>query len=102
MATMADVIGRIDLNLRSINAEADFLPQLAVQWETESDSNRYVWYVEWRDLMSRLEELDRANQANVMSPEQRARYMNLLSKLRAAAPTLQCLDLPLPTVVLTP
>jgi hypothetical protein len=101
MATTADLTQRINVGLREIGAEADFLPELAAGWAEESAAERDVWYLEWRELMGRLEELERSYRAGAMAAEQRGRYRELLEKLRAASPLLEQLGLPLPTVSLT-
>ena len=93
---------RIEINLRDIAAETDFLPELAEVWEEEPDLNRDVWYFEWQELMARLEGLDEAYQSGSMIPDQRRRYEDLRCKLKEALPILKRLDLPLPSIPLEP
>ena len=100
MATTTDVTQRIDLNLWAITAETDFLPELGELWAGESDTNRYVWYIEWQDLMMRLEDLEDAYRGDAMTDEQRDRYRNLRQKLRTHLPLLEQLGLTTPSVPL--
>lgn len=100
MATTADLTQRIEVGLREIGAEADFLPELAAGWAEESAAERDVWYLEWRELLGRLEELERSSRAGTMTAEQQGRYQELLEKLRASLPLLERLGLPSPAVSL--
>lgn len=67
MAAPAGLMHRIDRDLQAIRAEADFLPQLAEAWDRETEATRFVWYSAWRDLMARLENLDRAYFSGLMT-----------------------------------
>ncbi|MBI4491869.1 MAG: hypothetical protein HY690_03645 [Chloroflexi bacterium] len=97
MATTPDVSRRIDIDLRSLTAETDFLPELAADWGEECENSRANWYLEWRDLLARLLQLDQAYRTGCMSAEQRQRYRALLSKLREFLPHLHLVGvLPLP------
>jgi hypothetical protein len=100
MATTTDLTQRIDLNLWAITAETDFLPELAELWPDETDTNRYVWYIEWQDLMMRLEDLEGCYRSGAMAEEQQARYHTLRQKLRTHLPLLTQLGLPPPSVPL--
>jgi hypothetical protein len=59
-----------------------------------------VFYLEWRDLMGRLEAFDREYRAGTMPPEQQQRYRALCDTLRRSAPLLKQFDLPLPPIAL--
>ena len=100
MATTPNLARTIDIGLHAIDAEADFLPELAATWDDESDLNRYVWYSEWHELMARLEDLEEAYRAGTMTAEQRERYRLLRQKLRTYLPLLQQLGLTTPSVPL--
>jgi hypothetical protein len=91
---------RFDTRLRESEAEVDFLPELVELWAEESPVARATWYLEWWELMSRLEALEGAYRGEVMTPEQRYGYRILRRKLRDALPLLERLDLPLPTTPL--
>ena len=66
----------------------------------DSETEHYVWYVEWRELTARLAHLDRAHRDGVMSPDQRARYRDLRRELRRHVPLLKQCNLCLPSVPL--
>lgn len=91
---------RIDSNLHAVSAEADFLPDLAALWDGETDLQRDVFYLEWRDLMARLEGLDHAYRGGEMTAEQQTRFLTLRQTLRSHLALLKRMDLPLPTVPL--
>jgi hypothetical protein len=100
MATTTPVRRQIEAGLREIAAEVDFLPTLAGGWDEESAANRDVWHLEWRELMARLEGLDHAYRASQMTPDQQARYQELLCQLKAALPLIERLGLYPPPVPL--
>lgn len=97
MAPTPEVSRRIDLDLSALTAEADFLPELTAGWAAEPEANQAVWYLEWRDLLARLQHLERDYQSGGMTESQRRRYRALLGKLRQALPHFERLGLlPLP------
>ncbi len=100
MTTTTQVTERIDTRLKELAAEAAFLPDLAAHWAEESPVNRDVWYLEWRELMGRLEGLDQAYQEGAMTELQREAYRALRLALQQLLPVLQQLGLPLPSVSL--
>ena len=91
---------RIDHHLLAIDAEADFLPDLAQAWAQEPDHEQYVWSTEWWRLMRDLELLHREYHAGTMTAEQQQRFRALRQKLRVGLPLLQQMGLPLPPVTL--
>ena len=100
MATTSNLTQRIETVLDGVTAETDSLPELAASWEDESDVNRYVWDIEWRELMARLEDVEAAYRAGAMTAEQQARYHTLRQKLRTHLPLLEQLGLTTPSVPL--
>ena len=100
MVRTASVSSQIDARLKEIAAEVEFLPELAALWAEESATNRDVWYLEWRELMARLQELDRAYRGGVMDERQREQYQALRRTLQEHLPLFRRLDLPLPSVPL--
>ena len=101
MATTTELTRYIDASLWAIGAEADFLPELAEDWE-EDPYNRATWENEWDVLFMRLGDLDDAYRAGEMSDEQRTRYQALRAKLRERLPLFERLRLPLPSIPLDP
>ena len=101
MATTTELTRYIDSTLWAIGAEADFLPQLAEDWE-EDRVNRATWENEWDVLFMRLSDLDDAYRAGEMTAEQQERYKSLRTKLRELLPHFEQLRLPLPSIPLEP
>ena len=101
MATTTELSQYIDRTLWAISAEADFLPELAEDWE-EDPYNRAAWENEWDLLFMRLSDLDDAYRAGEMTAEQQERYQTLRTKLRELSPLFEQLRLPLPSIPLEP
>ena len=93
MATTADPNLRIDLSLKELTAELDFLPELAAGWSARPETSKVSYYLEWDELVSRFDELARSYRERRMDPEQQERYRSLIHKLRALRPLLDQLDL---------
>jgi hypothetical protein len=91
---------RIDVNLQSILAEAQYLPDLERTWDQLPNTVRVNWDLEWGELMDRLEGLESDYRSGAMTPEQRLAYRHLLRALAAQLPVLKRLDLTLPAVSL--
>ncbi len=102
MATTTELTQYIDRSLWAIGAEADFLPELASDWDPEDPYNRAEWENEWDVLFMRLSGLDHAYHAGEMSEEQQERYQALRAKLRDLQPLFEQLRLPLPSIPLEP
>ena len=102
MATTSDLIRAIDGSLWAISAEADFLPELAADWDQEDAYTRAEWENEWDVLFMRLRGLDDAYHSGEMTEEQRARYHELRAKLRNLLPLFERLGLPRPAIPLDP
>ncbi|MBI4493562.1 MAG: hypothetical protein HY690_12300 [Chloroflexi bacterium] len=100
MAQTTDMNTRTAIRLREITAEVEWLPELAARWEEMPDLERDTWYLEWHELMARLEGLDQVYRAGTMTAEQGAQYRALLGKLKETLPILCRLRLTLPRVVL--
>lgn len=100
MTTAHPMSQRIESDLRNIAAEAEFLPELEAGLQEETDANRTVWHMEWRDLMDRLTRLDAAYRAGILTAAQREQYLRLIAQLRDHLPIMRRLGLPLPTVSL--
>ena len=100
MATTPDLKRNVDQNLRDIAAEADFLPDLAAVWAAQTETQRDVWHLEWRELMGRLEGLDQLYRSASMTAVQQARFRELLRKLSAALAIIEQLDLDRPAIPL--
>lgn len=96
MATTPALTRELDTALWAIEAEADFLPELAELWGQEHPASKATWASEWDVLMMRLTGLDEAYRAGAMSAAQRARYRALRATLRERLPLLERLGLPLP------
>ena len=100
MATTTDVARRIDLGLWEITTEATFLSELATGWDQEHEATQVSWSLEWDELMARLEGLDQAYRAGLMTAEQQHRFRTLRQTLRTQLPILERLGFSPPTVPL--
>lgn len=99
MVATPAVAARIERSLRSLLAEVEDLPALAVDWEQLPESERASIALDWDHLLaSYLTELHHAYHAGEMAAEQRVRYQALLRKLRDAEPLMARLDFPRPFV----
>ena len=85
---------RMDTNLRSLEAEIEFLPELAKGWKDEPLSNQLDWQWEWADLMGRLEVLHDAYMSGKLSAEQAGRYQALVPRLEQVLHIAERLGLP--------
>ena len=101
MATTTELTRYIDASLWAIGAEADFLPELAEDWEADP-INRATWENEWDVLFMRLSDLDDVYRAGEMTAEQQERYQALRTRLRGLLPLFEQLRLPLPSIPLEP
>jgi hypothetical protein len=101
MATTTELTRYIDASLWAIGAEADFLPELAEDWEKDP-YNRATWENEWDVLFMRLSGLDDAYRAGEMTAEQQECYQALRAKLSELLPLFEQLRLPLPSTSLDP
>lgn len=101
MVATPAVTARIDRGLRSLLAEVEDLPSLAVEWEQLPESERASVALDWDHLLaSYLNELDHAYRTGEMTADQQARYRALLGRLRDAKPLLERLDFFRPLVSL--
>ncbi len=99
MVATPAVAARIERSLRSLLAEVEDLPSLAVDWGQLPESERASIALDWDHLLaSYLTELNHAYRAGEMTAEQRVRYQTLLRKLRDAGPLMARLDFPRPFV----
>ncbi len=92
MVTLSPIAQRIEDDLRHLNGELDFLPDLAADWDEETLENCIIWNAEWGQLMTFLIALHRAYLAGQMDGEQRGRYVALAHRLRGALPLLRQLE----------
>lgn len=93
---------RVDASLRDIWAEVEFLPELALLWPDEAEPAQVAYLLEWDELMARLRGLERAYRAGRMTPEQAARYLALLRRLKETLPIVERLGFTRPRVSLEP
>ncbi|HET8632125.1 MAG TPA: hypothetical protein VFL91_32260 [Thermomicrobiales bacterium] len=98
MATTPALSQEVDAAVWAIEAEADFLPELAELWDREHPASKATWVSEWDVLVSRLAGLDEACRAGAMTAAQRERYRTLRATLSTRLPLLARLGLPLPAV----
>jgi hypothetical protein len=101
MATSTTIAGRIETGLQLVYADILDLPMLAEEWDGLADGARVSLSLGWAHSMADyLTDLDEHYRAGRMSPDQQARYRELLDKLRAALPIIGRLNLYPPPVSL--
>ena len=94
MATTTEISGRIERRLRALLAEVEDLPNVSAEWDQWSEGNQVSYSLDWDHLMADyLTELDGYYRAGDMTPDQQARYYELLRKLEANLPIIRCLNL---------
>ncbi len=96
MVTTTRVSETADRSLRLVLAELAFLPEMAAGWADEPAGNRLNYSLEWDDLIGRILLLQRAYQAEELSPAQQDRYREMVAKLRELLPLIGQLDLARP------
>ena len=100
MAATSELARRIELDLRAVGADVDFLPELERDWDGETEVNRRIWHQEWWDDMGRLRGLHAAYLQGLMSTEQTEHFRALVERLRSRLPIVKRLGLVLPPVPL--
>ncbi len=95
MATEA-TLKHVDIDLWSLEAEIDDLPELAEDWNSLSENNNVSYLLEWHNEMGKLKFLARAHQSGDMTPTQQVRYKALLAKLKEYQPIIERLELSVP------
>ncbi len=103
MATRTAASRRVSLELASLRLMIGDLADVAAEWPELSGAGRAAWSLDWDQIMGSLEGvLDPAYRAGSMTPDQRERYRELLSRLRDGTPTLERLGLQRPSIQLEP
>ena len=93
MATETTREERIELRLNALLASVGDLPGIAEEWNALGDAERASLSLDWDHLMADyLTELDIDYEDGKMAAGQRARYRELLRKLREAMPIILRLD----------
>lgn len=101
MAARTEIDTRIALRLDALVANVGDLPEVADDWDDLLDSERVSWSLDWNHLMvDYLPEVDQAYRAGCMTPDQRARYCELLDSLRGVLSILEHLNLARPRLPL--
>ena len=92
----------METDLQILEAEIEFLPELAEDWDRETAQSHLEWRWEWWDLMGRLKEIHAAYLAGKLNEEQVRRYQNLSLRLAELIPLIDRLGFPHPPVLLKP
>ena len=101
MAATTDIAHRIERSLHAVMADTQDLPDWAAEWDAMTDGERASTSLEWDHMMNDyLTELDDYCRSGAMSPEQQARYRQLLHTLSGAIPIVRRLGLRCPPVSL--
>lgn len=90
MAAKTDVAERIESGLYALTAEVEWLPNTIKEWDQVSDAERISISLDWDHLLyDYLPELDQFYRGGAMNIIQKARYRQLLWKIRDALPLFQ-------------
>jgi hypothetical protein len=82
--------------LRAVLAELDDLPRALAEWPTWESWERAAFTLEWDHVLADyLPDLEEQHRSGAMSVRQEARYQQVLTRLKAAAPTIEQLELQL-------
>lgn len=101
MATQTAASSRVSLELESLRLMIGDLADVAAEWPELSGAERASWSLDWDQIMGSLEVvLEPAYRAGLMTPDQQARYGDLLCRLRNRTPTLEWLGLQRPSIPL--
>ena len=87
----------VDHYLTVLLREADDLAETLPEWNEISGAEQDFWLFDWPEQVAMLEALEGSRED--MSDGQRARYGELLDKLRALAPALEGTGLRPPSVL---
>ncbi len=96
MAQSTEMMRSVQLSLDALEAGLESLIEVAAEWEQEPLPSRIDWEMEWRDLMGRMDLLDRAYRSGQLSPEQTKRYRTIARGVAAVLPTIERLGLASP------
>lgn len=92
---------KVAAGLRLLRADVGDLETLSAEWETLDEAEQVSWSLDWDHVMGTyLPLIDAAYRRGRMTPDQEEAYRETLSRLKAALPILECLDLSRPTVPL--
>ena len=98
MAAQATVNERIDLNLSAILGELESLPDIERDWPDMPDDHQVAFLLEWDEMMSRLEGIDRAYRSHRLTSTQLAQYQELLRVFELHSPVMVQLGLTKPQI----
>ena len=101
MAAPTTTDERIAIGLESLRLTLGELSEVAGEWTRLDDGERASWSLDWDQLMATyLPLLERAYRSGAMTPDQRARYCEILRRLKETLPTIERLQLYPPPVPL--
>ncbi len=103
MVTKTAANSRIETDLESLRLMLGDLPEVADDWARMGEAERVSWSLDWDQVMGGLRvTLDPSYRAGAMTPDQQARYRDLLRRLAEARPLLERLRLQPPSAPLRP
>ena len=101
MAAPTTTDERIAIGLESLRLTLAELPEVAGEWARLPDGEWASWSLDWDQLMATyLPLLERSYRSGAMTPDQQARYREILRQLKEALPLIQRLQLYPPPVPL--
>lgn len=101
MAQATTLTEIVDAALEYFSGLLTDLEEFSAEWEGLDEVEQVAFRLDWGQGMgSRLRTLDQQSRSGLMTLGQQRRYAQLLHKLQAQLPTIQVLDLQLPSVPL--
>lgn len=85
----ADVYEWVEDYLTYLFAEFEDLPEVAAEWDEWDDYAQLDFVIEWPIRMDRLHQLRQWSEQELLTPEQRRRYDELLHLVEANRPLLE-------------
>jgi hypothetical protein len=103
MASLSVTDRHIEIGLESLRLMISDLPELAAEWDHLDDGERATWSHDWDQVIGTdLRLLHPYYRAGAMTPEQEARFRDILSQLRETLPIIERLALSPPPIPLEP
>lgn len=94
---------RVAIGLESLRLMLGDLPEVAEDWARMGEGERASWSLDWDQMMGTYHPLlERHYHAGTMTPDQQARYRDLLRRLAEARPLIERLGLQPPSTPLRP
>lgn len=91
---------RIDLDLKYIAGTLADLEDVALDWDNEPLHVKQDWHMEWRNDMATVEYLRDAYERRILTEAQQESFRGILGWIQRLIPTIERLELDMPSVPL--